>query len=230
MQKPNTAPLLAVLTAFSLALLAFWSVASEVSEGDFDAFDRALMLALRVPGDLSDPIGPGWVEVAMRDLTALGGFVVLTLLTAAVVVHLLLRRHASTAVFVIFAVGGGQVLSHLAKYAFDRPRPDLVSHAVEVSSSSFPSGHSMMAAVTYLTLAAMLSRIEPSFRLRVFYLIVAVVLAGLVGVSRVYLGVHWPSDVLAGWAAGGAWAFLCYLIARLLARRGQIERGQDRAG
>ncbi|TIO49667.1 MAG: phosphatase PAP2 family protein, partial [Mesorhizobium sp.] len=101
----------------------------------------------------------------------------------------------------------------------DRPRPDLVSHLVNETSLSFPSGHAMLSAVTYLTLGSLAARFLPNRRTKIFVLGLAVLTTVLVGTSRVYLGVHWPSDVLAGWCAGFAWAMLCWLAARLLQRR-----------
>ena len=214
---------LAAIVIVAAALWAFVSLASEMLEGDLDAFDRTILVGLRNPADLSDPIGPRALEIAMRDLTALGGVTVLSLLTASVVVMLLLRRQTGSAAVVAVAVLGGQVLSHLGKFGFSRPRPDLVPHGVDVATSSFPSGHSMMAAVTYLTLGVMLARLESRRSVKAFYLILAIILTLLVGISRVYLGVHWPSDVLAGWSAGAAWALTWSLVAQALGRRGNIE-------
>ena len=205
------------------ALWAFAAIASEMLEGELHAFDETVLLALRVPGNLADPIGGPQVEVAMRDLTALGGITVLSLISLAVMVYLVLRRQVASAGLLALAIVGGQGISHLAKAGFSRPRPELVPHDVAVSTASFPSGHSMMAAVVYLTLAVMLARVEKRRRIRVFYLSVAAILAMLVGVSRVYLGVHWPSDVLAGWSLGAAWALGVWLLAHWLARRGSIE-------
>ena len=130
---------------------------------------------------------------------------------------------AIPAILLAIAIVGGQVLSHLMKFSFARPRPELVPHIVEVSSASFPSGHSMMSAVTYLTLAVMLARTERRIRIRVFYIVVAAILTMLVGLSRVYLGVHWPSDVLGGWSLGAAWALGVWLLARRMGEHGQIE-------
>ncbi|MBV7410925.1 phosphatase PAP2 family protein [Maritimibacter sp. DP1N21-5] len=214
---------LVVLMLMAAALWAFFALAGEMTEGDLHAFDEAVLMALRVSGDLNNPIGGTEVETAMRDLTALGGITVQVLLAVFVFVFLLLRRRRGSALLLAVAVIGGQVLSHFFKGFFDRPRPDLVPHGVEVATASFPSGHSMMATVTYLTLAVLLARVEDRVRLRVFYVVVAATLAGLVGVSRVYLGVHWPSDVLAGWTLGAAWALAVFLFARLLASRGQID-------
>ena len=205
------------------ALLAFVALASEMIEGDLHAFDTAILLSLRTPGDLSQPIGGSQMETAMRDLTALGGVSVLTLMTVVVLAYLVLRRQRAAALLLGVAIAGGLLLSSLAKTGFSRPRPDLVPHGVEALTASFPSGHSMMAAVTYLSLAVMLARTESRLRIRAFYIGIAVLLTVLVGVSRVYLGVHWPSDVLAGWSLGAAWALAVWLAARLMARGGRIE-------
>ncbi|QDC10429.1 phosphatase PAP2 family protein [Oceanicola sp. D3] len=214
---------LVVLALVVGGLWAFGELADEVLEGETRSLDETILLALRTPGDLADPIGPGWVEVMGRDLTALGGALVLSLFTAAVAGFFVIRRSWGMVAFLIASVGGGILLSHGAKLLFDRPRPDLVPHGVEVITSSFPSGHSMMAAVTYLTLGALVARVMPGRVLKAYILTLAVVMSAMVGVSRVYLGVHWPTDVLAGWLAGAAWAMACFLVARLLARRGAVE-------
>jgi undecaprenyl-diphosphatase len=176
--------------------------------------DTRILLAFREAGDTSDPIGSERVEGLVRDITALGGTAVLTLLTALVVVFLLVAGRWQVALFVLVAVGGGQIVSTLLKLGIDRPRPDLVSHLMVETSRSFPSGHAMMSAVTYLTLGSLLARIVPERRLKIFFIAVAVFLTAIVGISRVYLGVHWPSDVLAGWCAGFVWAIGCWLVAR----------------
>jgi undecaprenyl-diphosphatase len=183
------------------------------------AFDTEILLAFRHAGQPDSPIGPLWLQGAIRDVTALGSTVVLALITTATIIYLLLIRRPSTALFVLAAVASGQVLSTLLKHEVDRPRPDLVSHLVSETSLSFPSGHAMLSAVTYLTLGSLAARFLPDRRTKIFVLSLAVLLTVLVGTSRVYLGVHWPSDVLAGWCAGFAWAMLCWLAARLLQRR-----------
>ncbi|MBV6416944.1 MAG: Phosphatidylglycerophosphatase B [Steroidobacteraceae bacterium] len=195
------------------ALLGFAELAGEVIEGETHAFDEAVLLALREPADTADPIGPRWVEAAFRDLTALGGTSVLTVVTLVTLGYLLLARKAATALLVFVAVGGGTVLSSLLKSAYQRPRPDVVAHLVEVSSQSFPSGHAMLSAVTWLTLGTLLATVQPTRRLKAYVLGVGIAIAFLVGVSRLYLGVHWPTDVLAGWCIGTAWALACWLVA-----------------
>lgn len=202
------------------ALWAFAEIADEVQDGETAGFDRAVMLALQG--------GPAWLDVVARDVTSLGGTVVLTLLTVGVVGYLLLVRKWSTAIFITVSVAGGTLLSTALKHVFDRPRPDLVPHAVEVTSASFPSGHSMLAMTTYLTLGAVLAEVQAGTKARMYILCWAVFLALIVGLSRVYLGVHWPTDVLGGWCLGSAWALLCATAALWLQRRGLIN-GADAA-
>lgn len=189
------------------------------------ALDTGILLAFRESGRTDVPLGPLWLQEAARDVTALGSTVVLSLIAAAAVFFLLLIRKSREALLVLFAVGGGQLLSSLLKLGINRPRPDLVSHLVDVQTLSFPSGHAMMSAVIYLTLGSMLTRIVPGSAARIYVLGLAVLLSLMVGISRVYLGVHWPSDVLAGWCAGFAWAMLCWLLARrFLPRSGETAK------
>lgn len=205
----------------------FVELADEVSEGETRALDRAVLLALREPADLSDPLGPIWLEEAILDWTALGGFAVLALLTLAICGFLVLDSKEHAALLVLAAVTGGIIGSHFLKAGFERPRPDLVPHRAVVSSASFPSGHSMQAAATYLTLGVLLARVQKRRRLKIYILALAAFLTFLVGLSRVYLGVHWPTDVLAGWTAGGAWAILCWAVALRLQRQGAVEKPGD---
>ncbi|MGG5818447.1 phosphatase PAP2 family protein [Falsiroseomonas sp. HW251] len=210
------------------ALWGFVALAGEVMEGETLAFDRALLLALRDPANPADPLGPSWLREVGRDMTALGGIAVLTLLTIGVLAFMALRALWGAAGLLLASVLGGMVASNLLKAAFDRARPDLVPHGSIVMTASFPSGHAMMSAVVYLTLGVLLARVEPRRRDKAFILSCAVFLTLLVGVSRVYLGVHWPTDVLAGWCLGAAWALGCWLVARWLQRRGAVET--DHAG
>jgi undecaprenyl-diphosphatase len=205
---------------------AAWAIAEladEVLEGSTGAVDERLLLMFRDSEDLSDPIGPAWAEEVARDITALGGLGFLTLLTLASAGYLALQRKSHLAWYLLVAVGGGIAASTVLKLMFDRPRPELVPHGQVVYTSSFPSGHSMMAAITFLTLGALLASAQPNRVLRAYMLGLALLLTLSVGISRVYLGVHWPSDVLGGWTAGAAWALVCWSFARYLRRRGRIE-------
>ncbi len=204
-------------------MFAFLVLADKVFDGGTHRFDTWLLLSLRNPADHSDPLGPGWFEAMMRDFTALGATGVLVLLTLAVVGYLSIvgKRHAAIAAGA--ASFSGIAVNHLLKWGFDRPRPDLVPHETLVLTSSFPSGHAMLSAVVYLTLGAMLARTERSHRVKIYLFALAATLTFVVGASRVYLGVHWPTDVLAGWAIGAGWALSWQLVMMRLQRSGRIE-------
>jgi undecaprenyl-diphosphatase len=205
-------------------LWAFILIAAEVNGERTQALDERILLTLRNPKDLSEPIGPEWVREAGRDMTAVGGVAFLTLMTTAVFGYLLISGKYGAATLVAAASVGGLVLNSALKGLFDRPRPSVVPHLSFVASPSFPSGHSMLSAIIYLTLGALLARFVEHRRQKVYFLAVALLLTILVGCSRVYLGVHYPTDVLAGWSAGLGWATLCWLIARFLQRHGAVEQ------
>lgn len=215
---------IAVLLVVALAVWAFIELADEVAEGDLEAFDRAVMMTLREQGDADNPVGPAWMEEAMRDVTALGSVAVLGGVTVAACGFLWLQGKHSAVLYVLVAVLGALVLSSTFKWFYARPRPDLFPHGDKVYTASFPSGHSSMSAAVYLTLGVMLARYQPQRRLQIYLVALAVVLTIAVGISRVYLSVHWPTDVLAGWTLGAAWALGCWAVAYWLARRGMIER------
>lgn len=220
----NQLPVLIGATVIAGLLFAFLSLAGEVMEGETLAFDRALLLALRSAADPSQPAGPYWLGRAARDITSLGSVTILSLITAAALGFLLILGKRGSALLVLVSVGGGMTLSSLLKAGFDRARPDLVPHGDIVVTASFPSGHSMLSAVVYLTLGALLARFVPRLRLKAYFLVLAMLLTLAIGASRVYLGVHWPTDVLAGWTLGAAWASLCWLAAQWLQQRGAVER------
>jgi undecaprenyl-diphosphatase len=205
-------------------LWGFLELTEVARDGAPHSLDSDILLFFRVEGHPDTPIGPPWLQGATRDITALGSASVLTLVTAATAIYLFLVRKWATGLFVIAAIASGQVLSSLLKAGVDRPRPELVSHLMQETSLSFPSGHAMISALAYLTLGALASRAVHGRTAKAYVLSLAVFVALLVGVSRIYLGVHWPSDVLAGWCAGFAWAMLWWLAARLLQqRRGEPE-------
>ena len=217
---------LSVLFALFLVILATWGfveLADEVIEGGTQEFDDWAIRAMRRPDDLAIPIGPSWLHEVGRDLTALGGMAMLALMTAAVTGFLWLRRMYSALWLVLIATAGGLAGSTLLKLLFARERPALVPHLSIVMTHSFPSGHSTLSAVVYLTLGTLLGRFVSEWRLKAYFLFVALTLTALVGVIRVYLGVHYPTDVLAGWTVGLAWALLCWVVARYLQRRGAVE-------
>jgi undecaprenyl-diphosphatase len=214
--------LLAAL-AIVLALLVFSKTAGEMMEGDLREFDDGVLRMMRSADDPSVPIGPAWLVQVAIDVTALGGTGVLAIILLIVVGYLALEGRYDAIALIVIATAGGGVLSELLKWWFARKRPEIVPHLVNVGSASFPSGHSLLAVVTYLTLGAVLARFVPRRRSRTYCIVVSLLLALLIGLSRVYLGVHYPTDVLAGWSAGLAWALPCWLVARYLQYRGRVK-------
>lgn len=214
---------LVALALVAASLFAFGELADAVLEGETREFDTFILLSLRSDADLSDPLGPPWFEEMMRDFTALGSVGVLLALTATVAGFLALVRKRHAALLVVASVLSGALLSNLFKWAFARDRPDLVPHLSAVYTQSFPSGHAMLSAVVYLTLGVLLARAYADVPVKVYILSIAAGATVLVGVSRIYLGVHWPTDVLAGWAIGSGWALLCWLLMLWLQRAGKVE-------
>ncbi len=237
--KPNLAPwlerarreigALAGMLALALAANAFLHIADEVSDGDTGDFDKAILFALRQPGDPTQPIGPHLLQIMAADLTALGSVTDLGLIVLFVAGLFLSLRRWREALILVLASGGGLALSQGLKLVYGRERPPLALHAVEVVNASFPSGHAMLSAAIYLTLGALVARFAEKRRIKVFVMSGAVILTLLVGISRVYLGVHWPTDVLAGWCVGAAWATLWWLVAYVWERQtGQRLTTDDR--
>lgn len=195
-------------------LLVFAALAREVSTGVTQSFDDSILLALRDPVDLARPIGPAWIESSVLDLTALGSSTILWTIVAAVTGFFLLQTRYRTGLVVLVAAGSGELLSALLKRVFNRPRPTVVPHLRAVYSTSFPSGHAMESTIVYLTLAVILIRASSDRSTKIYILLVAALLSILAGISRVYVGVHYPTDVIGGWIAGLLWAFVCWLAAR----------------
>lgn len=220
--------LLGALTLL-LVVLVIMNLAGEVLEGDTQEFDKRLLQALRKADDPSQPIGPAWLEVAALDLTALGSLTVLGLTVAAVAGFLLLQGLRRYAAFVLVASAGGWLLNVLLKEVFGRPRPQIVPHLREVMTLSFPSGHALTSAAIFLTLGALLMRVATNRITKFYCMAIAMTATLLVGATRVYLGVHYPTDVLAGWLIGLSWALLCWLVERSLERRAGLKREREEA-
>jgi undecaprenyl-diphosphatase len=180
-------------------------------EGETQAYDRAILLALRNPAHPADPLGSRSFEESMRDVTALGGFTFLTLLTIVATLALVFHRKRRQAAIFAVTVIAAQVSSEILKLVYERPRPELVPHGSYVYSNSFPSGHSTVATATYLALATVIASLEPRRATKILAYALAIGLVVMIGFSRVYLGVHWPSDVLAGWSLGAGWALLAWI-------------------
>jgi undecaprenyl-diphosphatase len=211
-----------VLGFAALLLMGIQEIADEVMEGETRGVDTYLLMSLREAGDPANPIGPRWLEEVMRDMSALGGIAILTLVVCGTAIYLLLQKRYLLTGYVALSTIFGTVLSNVLKAGFDRPRPDLIPHDIIVYTASFPSGHAMMSASVYLTLGTLLAEAQDRYRIRVFWIFWAIFLTLTIGISRVYLGVHWPSDVLAGWMTGTLWATLCWLGLRWIERRQRV--------
>ena len=207
------------------ALWAFFNIANEVGQGETLALDRHILLALRNPANLSEPIGSRSFEEAMRDVTALGGVTVMILVTTVAVLAFLMHRKWRHAAILTATVLLADVSSELLKKVYSRPRPELVPHGSYVYSASFPSGHSTLSAATFLTLAMLIASLEPNRGTKVMVFVLAAFLVIAIGLSRVYLGVHWPSDVLAGWCLGAAWALAAWTALWRLGGRDKLRGG-----
>jgi undecaprenyl-diphosphatase len=209
---------------FLALLLTFTMLGSEMLEGETLKFDRAILIGLRTPGNLAVPKGPQWLLSAALDITALGSATVLSLAVVSVVGFLLLQGLWRRALIVLGASLGGGFLNAALKQLYQRPRPDVVPHLREAMSLSFPSGHALQSAAVYLTLGVLMMRLATQRITKVYCLAVAATATVLVGLSRVYIGVHYPTDVLAGWLIGLSWALLCWTIERSLERQAGLKR------
>lgn len=190
------------------AALIFLALAAMVASGQSFALDSKLILAFRSAADPSVPLGPAWLQEAMRDLTALGSFVGLGSMMLVAALILWKCDHQRLAIGLLVAIGSGMVASTVLKIVIGRNRPDIVEHAALTFTASFPSGHAFLSSVTLLCIAGFVGlavRRDDITRLSVA-LAWCLILA--IGISRIYLGVHWPTDVLAGWCLGTAWSSL----------------------
>ena len=212
-----------------LLLWGFLALASEVMEGDTKSLDTKILVALRKADDPSRPVGPAWVENSLLDLTAIGGPIVLGLVVLSVVGFLVLQARYHTAIVVLATAASGEIATFVLKNAFLRPRPDVVPHLRDVTTSSFPSGHAMDSAIVYLTLGAMLMRLAERRITKIYCIGMAIFLTLIVGISRVYLGVHYPTDVAAGWMFGFFWASLCWIVSKRFERETGVAEEREKA-
>lgn len=218
-----------VIIVAAAGYAVFIATALAVNAGWTTDLDRALFLSLRDGADTGDPVGPLWFEDTAAEITALGGYPLLLLITLLVVGALLILRKGAAALFLVLALAGGSLLSSSLKQLFARPRPDLVDHLDRTFTLSFPSGHATVSMLTLLTLAAIASRFVPNLAFRVYAIVAAVLISVLIGASRVYLGVHWPSDVIAGWALGIGWACTIWLLAHAINQRSRTNASLGRS-
>ncbi len=204
--------LLSTVLAVCASAWLFIAIANSVGADATRAFDEKILLSFREPTDLTQTVGPHWLGQFAGLVTHLGSAFAVVALAVLMIGYLGRRKEWIYVALVVVTVAGSYALNHALKSEYARERPAIVPHLAEVSSASFPSGHSQASSVIYLTLAALLSRHAARRRDKVAILSVALGLIGVVGLSRVFLGVHYPSDVLAGWSIGAAWALLWLMV------------------
>jgi undecaprenyl-diphosphatase len=210
---------LAALMILAGGVAMFADLAEDLGEDETRAFDMRVLTVLHPGPDPANPIGPAWLDRAAQDFSALGSVAILFTIAVVVVGFLLMQKRALQACLLALALGGGLALSETMKFVFERTRPPDIYHAAGALNASFPSGHALLSTVFYLTLGAMLARLVPRRREKLYALGIALTLALLVGVTRIYLGVHWASDVFAGWSLGAAWAMACWLLEWAIERK-----------
>jgi undecaprenyl-diphosphatase len=214
---------LVAVFAIVAGTIGFILIAGFVSRGSADHIDMQILRSFRYPGNLTRPIGPGWLFEVMRDITSLGGSTIVFLITFIVIGYFILQKQHSMLFLVLAAVIGGAIMDLELKELFGRIRPEIIPSLIPVKSFSFPSGHSMMSTIIYLSLASLIARIQVRLRDKIYIISVAIFLSFIIGVSRVYLGVHYPSDVLGGWSLGLAWAALCWFVAWYISKKRLME-------
>lgn len=212
-----------LLLGISLVLLLTLKFASEVSEGDTLAFDKAILIAVRGATDGHGPASDT-LRRLMLDVTTLGNNGMLAMVALLAVGFLIAAGKMRLGALLGAGILLGSAASAVLKLAYDRPRPDVVAHLVDVQTASFPSGHAMNSAVVYLTMAALLARGQKKHGPRIYILGVGIMLTLMIGLSRIYLGVHWPTDVLVGWIFGASWAALLAYAGTRLQQRGTVEQ------
>ena len=208
---------LGALAIITLGTMTFVEIADDMTDADGQAFDQMVLHWMQpVAGQ---PRGPWWLHEAAADITSLGGIAVLTLFAVVALGMLLILRKWLSALLLLIGLAGGVALSEGLKALFQRERPPAAFQAVETLNASFPSGHALLSTVFYLTVAVMMTRAFPRRRLKAYVLGVGMAFALMVGLTRVYLGAHWASDVMAGWCVGAAWAMALWLVSYAVERR-----------
>jgi undecaprenyl-diphosphatase len=207
--------ILLIVLAVVSGILIFISIADKVVQGETQYFDNFILKSLRTENDISQPAFPGWITSLMINITALGSETIIVFITVFVSGYLILKKKYYWLSVLLIATLGGVLLELGLKELIGRTRPTIVTHLLEVNSTSFPSGHSMVSAIVYLTQAALLSRIIKDRKIKIYLIFFALLLTFLIGISRIYIGVHYPTDVLAGWTAGISWALICWYAASL---------------
>jgi len=219
---PRAARYALAASVFVFAVLAF-----VISNSNLEGVECDFLFSLR---DATEPAvlnGPGWLSYFMLNVTALGGWPLMTVFSALLAFAFALARRWSFLFILLAVVTGESVITGLLKDLFARARPDVVPHLIYASSSSFPSGHAASAAAVYFTAGLALANMATRKALRLYIFAASLSIVFLIGISRVYLGVHYPSDVIAGWCVGAAWASIVWLVAWRIEMGGPGQRSSS---
>jgi undecaprenyl-diphosphatase len=188
------------------AALVFLGLAWLIVSGHSFSLDDRLIMLFRDPAAPSVPLGAAWLREAVRDMTALGSFVGLFFMAATAALALWICGYRHLAIGLVVSLVTAFLASTVLKIAIARERPDVVAHAALTFTASFPSGHAFLSAATLFTIAGFVGLASRRPDIARFCIVMAAIVVGLVGLSRIYLGVHWPSDVLGGWCLGIVWS------------------------
>ncbi|MDQ3334142.1 MAG: phosphatase PAP2 family protein [Myxococcota bacterium] len=213
--------LVAQLVAIGLLVLAFIKIGRAVTGAETHELDNRILLALRNAPD--DPIGSDAFQSAVMHISALGSGAVTSLIVLIATLFFALAGHVRYALLMVACSLGTLLGMFLLKTFYERERPTIVTHIDPPGGASFPSGHSMISAALYMTLAVLIARTLDKRRLRIFVVVIGALLMMIVGLTRLYLGVHYPTDVLAGWTAGLTWALICGMLVTRLGHRGVVD-------
>jgi undecaprenyl-diphosphatase len=227
--SPTKFEIKVILAVFAIisGLIGFIFISGLVQKGSVDSIDMKILISIRNADDLTRPPGPKWLFELMSDITALGGATVVFLITLIVMGYFILQKEYNILFLILAAVIGGAIMDLELKQLFGRIRPELVPTITPTKSFSFPSGHSMMSAIIYLSLASLVARAQKRWRDKVYVVSVAIFLSFIIGISRIYLGVHYPTDVFGGWSLGVAWAAFCWLAGWYFGERKIIKKSKD---
>lgn len=215
------------LLIIALGVFVFVRLADNLPQIDGEGFDWLVLGAVRpIAGDPSMPWGPWWLHEAAMDISSLGGISVLGLFALIALGFLLMSAKRLSALLLVVGLAGGVFLSEGLKAVFDRARPPQAYQVVDTLNASFPSGHALLSTVFYLSVGVMMTRAFPRRRFKAYAIGVGIVIALLIGLTRIYLGAHWASDVFGGWSVGAAWAMLLWLVAYAAERRQRVNHSR----
>lgn len=207
---------LSALILITVVVGAAWGaveIADLPREGASRSLDEVMLSVFRSSSDRTNPVGSRGIEDISRNISSMGSNAVLVFVSIIVVSYLLAQGRKKASWLVVASIVGSLGISFVLKLLFDRPRPDLSVESVHVTTSSFPSGHAMVSMAVYTLFAALLARLDSRRWVKIFFLASAVLINLVIGITRLHLGTHWPTDLLAGWTIGAAWTTLCWLTA-----------------